>query len=135
MSTASANSAEIGFYLRIRERKISLQNRKNAVGAKLLISFRLRHRIVCGGGHDARHDGHAPLRSLDRCAHDRRPLLAVQIGKLPGRAERRQAMHAGLDEVVAEPAEHARAHLAVGIDGRDEIGKDAVEIRHGRKRP
>ena len=40
-------------------------------------------------------------------------------------------MHAGFDEIVAEPAEHLGADLPVGIDRRDQIGKDAVEISHG----
>ena len=54
-------------------------------------------------------------------------MLAVEIGELAGRAERRQPMHAGLDEVVAQLAEHVGLDAAGRINGRDEIGKDAVE--------
>jgi hypothetical protein len=39
-------------------------------------------------------------------------------------------MHAGCDEIVAEPGQHTRADVAGCIDGRNEIGKDAVEIGH-----
>jgi len=39
-------------------------------------------------------------------------------------------MHAGSNEIVAEPGQHAFADVAGRIDGRDEIGKNAVEIRH-----
>jgi hypothetical protein len=48
--------------------------------------------------------------------HDAGALRAVEIGKLAGRPERRQPVHARLDEVVAETAEHVRADLARGID-------------------
>ena len=39
-------------------------------------------------------------------------------------------MHAGLDQIVAEPAEHLGSDLARGVDRRNQIGKDAVEISH-----
>ena len=106
------NGAEIGFDLRIGEREIGFQDRENAVGAELLIGLRLRHRVRRRGRGDAGDHGHAALRGLDRGLHHRRALRVVEIGELAGRAERRQPMHAGLDEIVAEPAQHLGADLA-----------------------
>jgi len=63
--------------------------------------------------------------------HHRRALCVIQIGELAGRAERRQPMHARLDEIVAEPRQHLAANLPVGVNRRNQIGKDAVEIGHG----
>jgi len=40
-------------------------------------------------------------------------------------------VHAGVDEVVAETPEHVSADGPVGIDRRNQIGKDAVKISHG----
>jgi hypothetical protein len=40
-------------------------------------------------------------------------------------------MHARLDEIVAEARQHAVAYLPAGVNRRDQIGKDAVEIGHG----
>src|SRR5206468_2098222 len=37
---------------------------------------------------------------------------------------------AGLDQIVAEPPEHVGLDLAGGVDGRNQIGKHAVEISH-----
>src|ERR1700748_224337 len=39
-------------------------------------------------------------------------------------------MHPGLDEIVAQPAEHDRADFPGGIDRRDQIEKDTVKISH-----
>jgi len=58
-------------------------------------------------------------------------LSIVEIGEFAGRAERRQSMHARLDEIVAEARQHIRADLPARINRRDQIGKDAVEIGHG----
>jgi hypothetical protein len=63
--------------------------------------------------------------------HHRGALVAVEIGELARRAERGQAVDAGFDQVVAEAAEHVGADAAVGIDGGNEVGKDAVEVGHG----
>ena len=41
-------------------------------------------------------------------------------------------MHAGLDEIVAEAAEHIGADVAVGIERRHQIRKNAVKISHKR---
>ena len=40
-------------------------------------------------------------------------------------------MHAELDEIIPEPAKHAAADLPGGIERRDQIGKDALEISRG----
>ena len=56
--------------------------------------------------------GHPPLRGLDSGLHNRRALLLVEISELAGRTKRRQAMHARLDEVVAQPAQHLGADPA-----------------------
>ncbi len=57
-------------------------------------------------------------------------LLAREIGELAGRAERGQPMHAGVDQIGRQFAEHTGLDAALRVDGRDEIGKDAVEFRH-----
>jgi len=44
-------------------------------------------------------------------------------------------VHACADQIVAELAEDFDAHRAIGIDGRNEVGKDAVKIRHVRLNP
>jgi hypothetical protein len=43
-------------------------------------------------------------------------------------------MNAGGDEIIHEPAEYVGFDVPGGIDRRDEIGKDAVEIRHAETR-
>ena len=40
-------------------------------------------------------------------------------------------MHAELDEIIPEPAKHAATDLPGGIERRDQIGKDALEISRG----
>ena len=125
------DGAKIGFDLAVTERKIRFQDRQNAVGAELLAGFGLGHRIRRRGRGDAGVHRHAASCHLDRGLHHGLTLRVVEIGKLAGRAERRQSVHAGLDEIVAKTAEHIGADLACGIDGRDEIGEDAVEIGHG----
>jgi len=40
-------------------------------------------------------------------------------------------VHAGLDEIIAQPAEHVGADVSAGIDWRNQIGKHAMEIGHG----
>jgi hypothetical protein len=125
------DAAKIGFDLRIGQRKICFQNRQNAIGAELLVRFRLRHRIRRRGRGDAGDHGNAAACRLDRRLHDVGALRIVQVGKFAGRAEWRQSVHAGGDEILAQTAEHAVADPPVGVDGRNQIGKDAVEIRHG----
>ena len=39
-------------------------------------------------------------------------------------------MHAGVYEIVGKPAEHIGLDATRGVNGRDEIGKDAVEVGH-----
>src|SRR4029434_4466741 len=55
--------------------------------------------------------------------------------KLAGGPQRRQPMHASLDEIIAEPAENVGTDLPRRIDRRDQIAKDAVKISHERKMP
>ena len=124
------DGAKVGFDLRVVDREIRLHDRQDAVGAKLLVSLRLRHRIRGRCRSDAGDHRHAFLRGFDGRLHHRGALLAAEIGELAGRAERRQPVHAGLDQIVAEPAEHVGADLSRGVDRRDQIGKDAVEISH-----
>lgn len=125
------NRAEIGFDLRIGKREIRLQDRQNAVGPARLIRFRLRHGVQCRGRGDAGHHRHAAAGRFDGGLDDRHPLGAAQIRKLAGRAERRQAVHPGSNEILAQPRQHVAADGAVGIERRNEIGEDAMEIRHG----
>jgi hypothetical protein len=40
-------------------------------------------------------------------------------------------MHAGLDEIITQTAEHGGADVPLVIERRDQIGKDAVKVRHG----
>ena len=97
---------EIGFDLRVGDREISLHDREDAVGAELLMRLCLRHRIRCRRRGDTGDHGHAALCGFDRRSYDGCPLRLVEIGELAGRSERRQPMHARLDEVVAQPAQH-----------------------------
>jgi hypothetical protein len=53
---------------------------------------------------------------LDRGLHHGCALRVVEIGELAGRAERRQAVHARCDEIVAQPAQYVGADAAFGID-------------------
>ena len=125
------NGTEIGFDLRIAEREIGFENRKNAVGTELLTGLRLRDRIRRRGRGDASDHRHAAFRGFDRGFHHHRALHVIEIGELAGRAERRQPVHTGFDEIVAEPAEYFATDLSRNINRRDQIGKDAVEISHG----
>ncbi len=129
------DGAEVGFDLRIGDRKVRLHDRENAVGAKFLMRLCLRHCVRCRCRGDAGNHGHAAFGRFDGRLHDRRALRMVEIGELTGRSERRQPMHARRDEVVTEPAQHLGANLARCIDRRHQIGKHAVEISHRRKMP
>jgi hypothetical protein len=124
------DSAEIGFDLRVLERKIGLEDRQDSAGAERLVIARLRHRVRCRGRGDAGDHRHAALCGLDGGAHHGAALLAVEIGELAGRAERREAVHPGLDQVVAQFCQHVGLDAAGRIDRRDEIRKDAVEVGH-----
>ena len=126
------NGTEVGFDLRLGERKIGFEDRQDTVGAALLIGFCLHDcvRGRCRG--DAGNDGHAAIGGLDGRLHHGGALRIVEIGEFAGRAERRQAVHAGLDQVIAKGAQHAVADVAGGIDRGNQIGKDAVEISHAR---
>ena len=66
---------------------------------------------------------------------DHAPLLRpVEIGELAGRAERRQAVHAGRDQVLAK----ARQHLVLDppglVDRRDQVREHAVEPGRAHRR-
>jgi hypothetical protein len=41
-------------------------------------------------------------------------------------------MHARSDKIVTQARQHLAANGAVGINRRNKIGKDTVEIRHGK---
>jgi hypothetical protein len=122
------DGAKIAFDLRIGKREISLENGQDAIGAELLIGSGLRHRVIgrCRG--NAGHHRYSPPRGFNGRLHHHGALFAAQIGKLAGGTERRQPVNAGFDEIVAQPAEHVAADIAVGIDGRNQIGKHAMEI-------
>src|ERR1700679_2827904 len=70
--------------------------------------------------------------SFDRRLHHRQTLGVVEISKLTGRAKRRQPVHAGGDKVLAQARQHVTANGAVGIERRNKIRKDTMEIRHGK---
>ncbi len=125
------DGAKVRFDLRIAKREIRFQDGEDAVGTHLLIGPRLRHRIQRRGRDDAGDHRHPPLRSFNRRLHHCDALHVVEIGELAGRAERRQPVHPRYDEIVAEPAEYFGTDLPVGVNRRDQIGKDAVEIGHG----
>jgi hypothetical protein len=63
-------------------------------------------------------------------AHHGLALFAREIGEFAGRAERRQAMHAGLDQVGRKPPEQVGEDRPFRVDRRDQIGKDAVKVGH-----
>ncbi len=44
-------------------------------------------------------------------------------------------MHARADQIIAEAAQYTGANPSVGIERRDQIGKDAVEVGHARASP
>ena len=124
------DGAKVGFDLRILEREVGFENCENAVDAEFLAGLRL---FDCIGGHGRRDTcdhRHAFCRRLDRRLHDRLALCAIEIGEFAGRAKRRQAMHAGLDEVGRELAKHVGEDFSFRIDRRDEIGEYTVEIAH-----
>ncbi len=128
------NGTEIALDLRVADREIRFEDRENTIGADLLAGPRLLHRIRRRSRGNAGDHRHAPVRGFDGGLHHRQPLRPVQIGEFAGRAERRQPVHLRLDEVIAQPAEHIGADVAVGVDRRDQVGKDAVEVGHGRER-
>ena len=112
------DGAEIAFDLRVLEREIGFQDRKNAVGAERLPAQRLFDRVGRGGGGNAGDHRHAPVGRFDGRPHHGFFLRAGKISELAGGAERREPMHAGLDQVVAQLAEH------VGLDcGSASIGE------------
>ena len=98
------DGAEIAFDLRVAEREIRFQDRENAVGAEFLIGLGLRHRIRVEVEATPATTGTRPVRGFDRGLHHGQALRVVEIGKLAGRAERRQPVHARLDEIIAQPA-------------------------------
>src|SRR5262245_51397751 len=75
---------EVRFDMRILERKVGLENRKDAVGAELLKRLRLRDCVRSGSRCNTGDDGNAFVRSLDRCANDSLTLRAIEIGELAG---------------------------------------------------
>jgi len=72
--------------------------------------------------------GNALRDGLDGCHNDGGALRGAEIGEFAGGAERRQPVYPGLDQVVAELAEHIGLDPAVGCGRRDEIGKHAVQV-------
>ena len=72
------NGAEIALDLRVCEREIRLQDRQDAVGAKLLVGLRLRHGVGRRGRGDAGDHRHAASRRLDRGPHHRGALRGVR---------------------------------------------------------
>ncbi len=124
------DGAEVAFDLGVLEREIGFEDGEDAGGAEALIMLRLGDRVRRRGRGDAGHHRHAAGRGFDGRGDDGGALLAVEIGELAGRAERREAVHAGGDEIAREARQHLALDAARGIDGRDEIGKDAVEVGH-----
>jgi hypothetical protein len=124
------DGAKIGFDLGIPEREIRFHDCENAVGAELLIGLGLLDCVHRRGRRDAGNHRHAALGGLDGRLHHRRALRVIEIGELTGRAERRQSVHARFDEIVAEPAEHPGSDIPLGVERRDEIRENAVEIGH-----
>src|SRR5262249_57488045 len=51
-------------------------------------------------------------------------------GELRGGTKRSQSVDTGFNQVRCELSEHTCENAAMRIDGRDEVGKDAVEIAH-----
>jgi hypothetical protein len=124
------DAAEVGFDLRVGERKIRFEDREDAVGAEFLIGAGLRDRIGRRGGDHAGDHGHTAFCRCDRRAHHGGALVGIEIGEFAGRTERRQSVHAGLDQIIAKPGENILADVAGRIDRGDEIGEDAVEVGH-----
>ena len=82
------DGAEIALDLGIPQRKIGFEDGENAGGAAFGVSLRLGDRISDAGGTDARHDRHAAGGGFDRDFDGAQALLAAEIGKLAGAAER-----------------------------------------------
>ena len=122
---------EIGLDARVRDRKIGFEDREHAVDAERDECLRKLDRAGRRGRGDAGDDGHASARRAHHAIDDLDPLLGVEIGEFAGRAERREAMHAGLDQMLDERGEHIRLDASFRIDGRDEIGEDAFELGGG----
>ena len=101
------DGAEIAFDLRLGEREIGFENGENAAGAEFLVTPRLVDRVPRRGGRDAGHHRHAAGGGFDGRAHHVGALHGPQISEFAGRAERRDAVHAGFDQIVDQ---FARAH-------------------------
>ena len=93
------NRTKIRFDLCVLEREVGLENCQNSVGTELLVRLRLLDCICRGGRCHTRDHRHFFRRRFDRRLHHRFTLRTVEVCKLAGRTERRQPVHAGLDQV------------------------------------
>jgi hypothetical protein len=122
------NGAEVAFDLGVLEGEISFEDGEDAGGAEALIVLRLGDGVGRRGRGNAGDNRHAAGRGFDGRSDDGGALCTIEIGELAGRAERGEAVHPGSDEIAREARQHLALDAARGIDGRDEIGKDTVEV-------
>ena len=125
------DGAEVGLDLRVFQREIGFENGEDAVGAESLIALRLFDRVGgrCRG--DAGDHRHALVRGFNGGLDHGVALFAREIGEFAGRAERRQPMHAGVDQIGRQFAQHIGFDPPLRIDGGDEIRINAVKFCHG----
>ena len=108
--------------------EIGFQRRDHAGDAHGLEFAGLTARLGGGGGGDAGDHRHPPGRRFQRDFHHPFLLFPRKVRELAGAAERRQAVDAGGDDVLAEPAENPVHDRAVVVDGRHQIGENPEEI-------
>jgi hypothetical protein len=111
----------------VRDREVGLEDGEHAGAAHALEGLRLADRICRGSRGHARHHRHAPSRRVQRHLDDAPSLLERQVRELAGRAQRREPVHARPNQVLDEACQHLVLDPPIFLDGRDQIGKDAVE--------
>jgi hypothetical protein len=119
---------EVGDDAILGHREIGLENREDAGAAQALEFGRLPDRLGRGGRRDARDHRHPPGRPLERHLDHPALLRPLQIGELAGRAERCQPVHAGRDQMLAEPPQHLILDPPGRVHRRDQVRKHPVEL-------
>ncbi len=122
------DGGEIVHHARVRHREIGLQHRQDPVRPQRPPAPRLRHRVP---RRRRRHPGdhrNAARRGLHRRRHH--PLLRreVEIRELARRPQRRQPVNPRPDQVLAQPRQRRRVHLARLRQRRGQIGHHPPQL-------
>jgi len=124
-----ADRPEVREHAVVGEREVGLEDGENAVGPEPLPLARLIDGVGGRGRGHAGNDRHTAGGRLDDHLDHPSALVAAQVGELAGRSERRQPVHAGADQVLAQTAEDFVLDPAALVDRRDEVRKDPVKRR------